>query len=62
MSQSYEQNVNPASDEESTAAIHKALDLGVTFLDTSDVYGPFTNEVLVGEPNWLQLPVKTFSC
>ena len=36
------------SDEESTAVIHKAIDLGVTLLDTSDVYGPFTNEVLVG--------------
>src|SRR5687767_12604226 len=28
--------------------IHRALDLGVTFLDTADVYGPFTNEQLVG--------------
>ena len=48
MSQAYEDNRNPLSDEESTAAIHKALELGVTFIDTSDVYGPFTNEVLVG--------------
>ena len=30
------------------ATIHRALDLGVTFLDTADVYGPFTNEELVG--------------
>jgi aryl-alcohol dehydrogenase-like predicted oxidoreductase len=38
-----------ATDEgESTATIHRALDLGVTFLDTSDAYGPFTNEELVG--------------
>ena len=37
------------SDEESTAVIHKAIDLGVTLLDTSNVYGPFTNEVLVGK-------------
>ncbi|MCW2528294.1 MAG: aldo/keto reductase [Pseudonocardiales bacterium] len=35
-------------DVESTATIHRALDLGVTFLDTADVYGPFTNESLVG--------------
>jgi aryl-alcohol dehydrogenase-like predicted oxidoreductase len=36
-------------DVESTATIHRALDLGVTLLDTADVYGPFTNEVLVGK-------------
>jgi aryl-alcohol dehydrogenase-like predicted oxidoreductase len=35
-------------DAESTAVIHRALDLGVTFLDTADIYGPFTNEQLVG--------------
>ncbi len=35
-------------DAESTATIHAALDLGVTFLDTSDIYGPYTNEELVG--------------
>jgi aryl-alcohol dehydrogenase-like predicted oxidoreductase len=34
---------------ESIATIHEALDLGVTFLDTAEVYGPFTNEVLVGK-------------
>ena len=34
---------------ESIATIHRALDLGVTFLDTADVYGPHTNEELVGE-------------
>jgi aryl-alcohol dehydrogenase-like predicted oxidoreductase len=38
----------PVDDGESTAVIRRALDLGVTFLDTSDVYGPFTNEELVG--------------
>ncbi|HEY8621749.1 MAG TPA: aldo/keto reductase [Dermatophilaceae bacterium] len=36
-------------DAESTATIHRALDLGVTLLDTADIYGPFTNEVLVGK-------------
>ena len=39
----------PGDDEESTATIHRALDLGVTFFDTSDMYGPHTNEVLVGK-------------
>jgi len=36
-------------DAESVATIHRALDLGVTFLDTADMYGPHTNEVLVGK-------------
>ncbi|MHB1974663.1 MAG: aldo/keto reductase, partial [Acidimicrobiales bacterium] len=38
----------PADDAESVAVIHRALDLGVTMLDTADMYGPFTNERLVG--------------
>jgi aryl-alcohol dehydrogenase-like predicted oxidoreductase len=38
-----------ADETEALATIHRALDLGVTFLDTADVYGPFTNEQLVGE-------------
>jgi aryl-alcohol dehydrogenase-like predicted oxidoreductase len=39
----------PGDDGESVATIHRALDLGVTFFDTSDMYGPHTNELLVGK-------------
>ena len=45
MSQSY----GPADEQESLATIHRALDLGMTFLDTADIYGPYTNERLVGQ-------------
>ena len=37
-----------ADEGEAIATLHRALDLGVTFLDTADMYGPFTNEQLVG--------------
>src|SRR5207253_7638797 len=41
-------NIGAGSDAESTRTIHRALDLGVTHLDTAEIYGPFTNEELVG--------------
>jgi aryl-alcohol dehydrogenase-like predicted oxidoreductase len=44
MSQSY----GPADEAESLATIHRALDLGVTFFDTAEAYGPFKNEELLG--------------
>ena len=39
----------PADEAEGIRTIHRALDLGVTLLDTADVYGPHTNEILVGK-------------
>lgn len=45
MSQSYGQ----PNDPESIRAIHRAIELGVTFFDTAEVYGPYTNETLVGQ-------------
>lgn len=38
----------PTDEAESIATLHRALDLGINFFDTSDVYGPHTNEELVG--------------
>ncbi|MDP4283144.1 MAG: aldo/keto reductase [Bacteroidota bacterium] len=37
------------NDHESTRTIHRAHELGLTFFDTADMYGPFTNEILVGK-------------
>ncbi|MFZ1082138.1 MAG: aldo/keto reductase [Candidatus Kryptoniota bacterium] len=39
----------PRNDEESIKTIHRAIDLGITFFDTADMYGPFINEELVGK-------------
>ncbi len=39
----------PADKKEMIALIHKAVERGVTFFDTAEIYGPFTNEELVGE-------------
>jgi len=47
MSQSY--GPNPGDRQEMIALIHAAVDRGVTFFDTAEVYGPFVNEELVGE-------------
>src|SRR5205809_1704129 len=41
-------NIGAGSDAESIRTIHRALDVGVTHLDTAEIYGPYTNEELVG--------------
>src|SRR6266508_909827 len=48
MSMSVYYNIGAGSDAESIRTIHRALDLGVTLLDTAEIYGPYTNEELVG--------------
>jgi aryl-alcohol dehydrogenase-like predicted oxidoreductase len=44
MSQAY----GPADEAESIATLHRAIDLGITFFDTAEVYGPYENESLLG--------------
>jgi aryl-alcohol dehydrogenase-like predicted oxidoreductase len=39
----------PPDDDESIATIHRALELGLTFFDTADMYGPHVNEILLGK-------------
>src|ERR1700733_7310611 len=41
-------NIGAGSDAESIRTIHRALELGVTHIDTAEIYGPFANEELVG--------------
>ena len=41
-------NIGAGSDAESIRTIHRALDLGVTHIDTAEIYGPYSNEELVG--------------
>ncbi|MGH7650138.1 MAG: aldo/keto reductase [Gemmatimonadaceae bacterium] len=48
MSMSGYYNIGEGSDAESIRTIHRALDLGVTLLDTAEIYGPYANEELVG--------------
>ncbi|HEX8103603.1 MAG TPA: aldo/keto reductase [Solirubrobacteraceae bacterium] len=48
MGMSWAYDVDDRDDERSVTVIHRALELGVTLLDTADIYGPFTNEELVG--------------
>jgi len=48
MSMTAAYDLDAIDEAESLRAIHRAIDLGITFIDTADVYGPHTNEVLVG--------------
>src|SRR5688572_40808 len=62
MSQAYG-TAEERSEEESIATIHRALELGVTFFDTAEAYGPFTNEELLalalkGERNHVIIATK----
>jgi aryl-alcohol dehydrogenase-like predicted oxidoreductase len=58
MSQSY----GPADEAESIATLHRALALGCNFLDTAEVYGPFTNEELLGralQGRWAEVVIAS---
>ena len=48
MPMSWGYSVDEADDGQIRAALHRAIELGVTLLDTADVYGPFTNEEIIG--------------
>ena len=58
MSQSY----GPADEAESIATLHRSIDLGCTFLDTAEIYGPHTNEALLGKAlkgRWQEVTLAT---
>lgn len=46
------------SEEEAIALIKRALDLGVTVFNTSDLYGPYTNEVILGTCGLLETGIR----
>lgn len=39
----------PKPDDEMIKLVHHSINSGITFLDTSDIYGPYTNEILIGK-------------
>ena len=51
----------PKNEEEMIQLIHHAIDSGITFLDTSDVYGPFLNEILLGKVSLKHLCFSEFT-
>ena len=52
----------PKEEEEMIKLIHHAVDLGITFFDTADVYGPHTNEILLGKVCLLFLRLQFLIC
>ncbi|KAH7521459.1 hypothetical protein FEM48_Zijuj07G0035300 [Ziziphus jujuba var. spinosa] len=48
----------PKPESDMISLIHHAIDSGITFFDTSDVYGPFTNEILLGKARDFNYPVE----
>ena len=52
----------PKEEQEMVKLIHHAVDLGITFFDTADVYGPHTNEILLGKVCLLFLRLQFLIC
>ena len=52
MPMSWAYNVGDADAAEVEATLHRAIELGITLLDTADVYGPFTNEAAVSSESF----------